>query len=257
MTEEFKDILFIDDMDDNDGFAVGSYDDETDDETNDIDAFFEKYFTDHRHIRLIKNFEAACGEIIGNSEKYNLVIFDMNMEKGFEKTSKEEERIKEQLSRYNINFESGSADDISGIYLYLLLQAKGYPSERMIILTGNYGRRLQNDLGKVVPSLILNNIVRQKVEEGSDENEKLNVESEFFLSENNSYYRIRRLVLAACQYWKKQLKDMDDADIPFNKVYGLTGREVRKKAGFVDALDSAEFSMPVIAPDGEDRKSVV
>ena len=45
------------------------------------------------------------------------------------------------------------------------------------------------------------------------------VKKKYYSGKKNKYYRIRRLVFQACEYWKQQLNDKNPEEIPFNRIY--------------------------------------
>ena len=135
-------------------------------------------------------------------------------------------------------------DKIAGIYLYLLLLNKGYPADRMVIYTGNSTDSLKSNF----PYLKLDNIVRYK---GNDE-DTLCLETNYY--PENSYYRIRRLVLQACDYWKAKIARKKDEEIPFNQIY--FSKDTDKQNGienFKELLERIEMMFPVIPPSSPEK----
>ena len=216
----YKDILWIDDIDNNDGDVA----DLEDEDEEDIASYSDDMLSDEdkeslieqdkslrpyaQRIKLCRKMLSACHEINDYYRKYNLVIFDMNMTKGWLNRSDDIGKISEILLKNKMNGykHEKEEDEIAGIYLYLLLLNKGYPADRMVIYTGNSTDSLKSNF----PYLKLDNIVRYK---GNDE-DTLCLETNYY--PENSYYRIRRLVLQACDYWKAEIASKKDEEIPFN-----------------------------------------
>ena len=79
-----------------------------------------------------------------------------------------------------------------------------------------------------------------------DKNKKINLETYY---PENSYYRIRRLVLQACGYWKKEITDKKDENIPFNRIYFSKDTDPKiSKENFKELLERIEMMFPVIQP---------
>jgi hypothetical protein len=265
-TEGFKDILFIDDADDGNA-NVASLEDEQSSDMNDENSYDEKFIADYfsegkEFVELEKSFYRACKKIIESSDKYNLVVFDLNLKKGIRKNDAENKELYRLFKERNIKFKRNEKNskgltknkkneedvkieeivETAGIYLYMLLQSQGYPAERMIILTGNKTEGLEDGF----QYFDLGNIIKEK-------NYKINLDEEYYkykadeTNSSNSYYRIRRLVLHACCYWEKHLKSMEDSDITFNKLYFSKGEKISKDS-FVQMLERIKMLFPVTKP---------
>ena len=93
-----------------------------------------------------------------------------------------------------------------------------------------------------------------------DKENKLDIDSLYF-SEKDSYYRVRRLVLHACSYWREWLEEIkatygsDNCNdkIPFNSVYRLKNDSAVTVAEFLDLLDHVEMLFPVLRPDKPEK----
>ena len=249
----YKDILWIDDIDNSDSDAA----DLEDEYEEDISSYSDEMLSDEdkenlikqddslspyaQRIKLCRKMLSACHEIDTNYRRYNLVIFDMNMTKGWINRADDIKKLSEILSKNKINGygHDTKEDKIAGIYLYLLLLNKGYPADRMIIYTGNSTDSLKSHFSY----LKLDNIVKYK----GDGKDTLDLETSYY--PENSYYRIRRLVLQACDYWKKDIANKKDIDIPFNKIYFSkdTDKQISTE-NFKELLERVEMMFPVIQP---------
>ena len=148
----YKDILWIDDIDKSDSDVADLEEEKNEDNlfvsTDTItepekEQISREYFKNSFHnIRLIRWMQQAFNEIIDNYDKYNLVIFDLNMRNGWNNPNERKELAK-KFESYNIKYPD--EDENAGIYLYLLLLTKGYPASRMIIYTGNQPKTLYNN----------------------------------------------------------------------------------------------------------------
>lgn len=275
MSRRFNDILVIDDLDDCASEAADLEDelDDLDDDVHseEINDFFDSFFSSStNHIKLIKSFCDAGDEIIDHSNRYNLIIFDLDMRKGFFDPPKRKKDLDKKLKEYNIDLSCSSdsfnaKDGFNGIYLYLLLLSKGFPSERMVILTGNSSGKAAINKGikeKCSSLCIKDSLIRIK-------GDKLNIDIQFYsdnpedTSKANEYYRIRRLVFQACSYWREWLKELGkiskakyenpNEKIPFNSVYSLKGDSAVSVSEFFDLLDHVEMLFPVLRPDKPEK----
>ena len=258
----YSDILWIDDMDESQGSL---YNRNTKDrhQKQKID-FLKIWMPDsYLYIDLIKDMSEAISIITENCSKYNLVIFDMDMNKGF----KDHQKIREDFGKYHImcTDEKDKSDKdvmtkIAGVYLYLLLLTMGYPADRMIIYTGNLNEDLDKYLKKYSNILVFNeNIIIEK-----DQEHKIDIETYYQEVNNktkNSYYRIRRLVQQGCHYWKNKLEGIrssaeNEKNIPFNKLYfsGNNNNINRiSTENFLELLDRVEMMFPVVPPENPDK----
>ena len=254
----YKDILWIDDIDNNDGDVA----DLEDEDEKDIASYSDDMLSDEdkeslieqdkslrpyaQRIKLCRKMLSACHEINDYYRKYNLVIFDMNMTKGWLNRSDDIGKISEILLKNKMNGykHEKEEDEIAGIYLYLLLLNKGYPADRMVIYTGNSTDSLKSNF----PYLKLDNIVRYK---GNDE-DTLCLETNYY--PENSYYRIRRLVLQACDYWKAEIASKKDEEIPFNQIYFSKDTDKQNSMeNFQELLERIEMMFPVIPPSSPEK----
>ena len=254
----YKDILWIDDIDNNDGYVA----DLEDEDEEDISLYSDEMLSDEdkeslikqddslspyaQRIKLCRKMLSACHEINDYYRKYNLVIFDMNMTKGWLNRSDDIGKISEILLKNKMNGykHEKEEDEIAGIYLYLLLLNKGYPADRMVIYTGNSTDSLKSNF----PYLKLDNIVRYK---GNDE-DTLCLETNYY--PENSYYRIRRLVLQACDYWKAEIASKKDEEIPFNQIYFSKDTDKQNSMeNFQELLERIEMMFPVIPPSSPEK----
>ena len=250
----YKNILWIEDCCDNN---AGNYD--LEEELNGIKPddteIIQNYFGDScSDVNLIKEFLPAIEELNKNCFQYDLVIFDMNMEQGMEPDSfdkiekslgKNRVNIKEKVVNEREKFVKEEWDEFcanAGIYLYLYLLNKGYPNNRMVILTGNGKDSAEKRLADACICSDKSNLVKKtggKIKGGS---EWIN---QYY---DDNYYLIRRMVFKACEYWKNELKDVNDEKIAFNKIYYKSNSGIAK-GSFINMLERLELLFPVVKPN--------
>lgn len=249
----YSDILWIDDMDASQASLYNFRKDKNGPQKTKID-FLKNWMPDsYLYIDLIEKMSEAISIITENCSKYNLVIFDMDMRRGFN----DQKKIREDFSKYHImctDEKDISGNDvmskIAGVYLYLLLLTMGYPADRMIIYTGNLNEDLDKYLKKYSNILVFNeNIIIEK-----DQEHKIDIETYYQEVNNktkNSYYRIRRLVQQGCHYWKKKLENIEnEKNIAFNKIYFPGNNNINRISteNFLELLDRIEMMFPVVPP---------
>lgn len=242
--ESYKNILWIDDRDDKDA------------EPEPL-KWMEHWLEDSsetQYIEQVDLFQSAVEKISKNYYQYDLVIFDINMEKGFMESTDKPDYLKEEFKKCHISFDyakisSEEGKKTAGIYLYLLLLSKGYPLERMLIYTGN-GAAVMNDQikDKLGYFNFDDNIFKKKETEHS-------FSTEPYFQGNNSYYFVRRLVFQACEYWKDQLKNKKNSEISFNQLYFGDNAEKQGIGAneFIEKLDTLELMMPVSRPANPEK----
>lgn len=250
-TASYKNILWIDDRDDSDS-------------STDKLGWMKTYLKNPEDIMQIEqedSFFEAVKKIIAPS-KYDLVIFDINLKKCFAGVHRDEDErdLENAFMKYHLHFRysdvsSEEGQKTAGIYLYWLLLSTGYPIERMLVYTGNHTGSKDNPttksfLGKaneMMPVINFKNgtILRQKADKDLD------IDS-YFSREKHQYYRIRRLIFQACEYWKKQLKDKAPENISFNAIYYNKGTYILTDI-FVDMLEHIQMLFPVTAPQEPEK----
>ena len=209
-------------------------------------------------IELVDTFEKAVDDIIDKHSDYDLVIFDMDFNKGL-KLEHQKELLEDKFKKYHIHLsytELVNNKETAGIYLYLLLLSMGYPIERMLIYTGDGYEKFISKVESTLGYLDFNesSIVKKK---GSP----IDIES-YFSGEQNQYYRIRRLVFQACDKWKKWLENKEDGEskgrnqeeIPFNYVYFCEEPENQISCeSFKEMLDRVKMLFPVVQPSNTEQ----
>ena len=247
----YKDILWIDDMDSNDSITADlrSEKGKTLEEINKNPEKEKKFILADENlqryidmIQLSTTMKDAVDEIENNYNNYNLVIFDMNMNRGWGNKEQDVEYINEIFKSQNIkSFDHN--DKIAGIYLYLFLLKKGYPANRMIIYTGNAkstGEILNDNLYLDFKGLI------------KDKNDRIKLAPNYY--PKDGYYRIRRLVLQACNYWKAEITRKKDEEIPFNQIYFSKDTDKQNsRENFQELLERIEMMFPVIPPSSPEK----
>lgn len=247
----YKDILWIDDMDSNDSTTADLMAEKgkTLEEINKNPEKEKKFISADENlqkyidmIQLSTTMKDAVDEIENNYNNYNLVIFDMNMNRGWGNKEQDVEYINGIFKSQNIkSFDNN--DKIAGIYLYLFLLKKGYPANRMIIYTGNAkstGEILNDNLYLDFKGLI------------KDKNDRIKLASNYY--PKDGYYRIRRLVLQACDYWKAEIANKKDEEIPFNQIYFSKDTDKQNSMeNFQELLERIEMMFPVIPPSSPEK----
>ena len=247
----YKDILWIDDMDSNDSTTADLMAEKgkTLEEINKNPEKEKKFISADENlqkyidmIQLSTTMKDAVDEIENNYNNYNLVIFDMNMNRGWGNKEQDVEYINGIFKSQNIkSFDNN--DKIAGIYLYLFLLKKGYPANRMIIYTGNAkstGEILNDNLYLDFKGLI------------KDKNDRIKLASNYY--PKDGYYRIRRLVLQACDYWKAEIASKKDEEIPFNQIYFSKDTDKQNSMeNFQELLERIEMMFPVIPPSSPEK----
>ena len=247
----YKDILWIDDMDSNDSTTADLMAEKgkTLEEINKNPEKEKKFISADENlqkyidmIQLSTTMKDAVDEIENNYNNYNLVIFDMNMNRGWANKEQDVEYINGIFKSQNIkSFDNN--DKIAGIYLYLFLLKKGYPANRMIIYTGNAkstGEILNDNLYLDFKGLI------------KDKNDRIKLAQNYY--PKDGYYRIRRLVLQACDYWKAEIASKKDEEIPFNQIYFSKDTDKQNSMeNFQELLERIEMMFPVIPPSSPEK----
>ena len=247
----YKDILWIDDMDSNDSTTADLMAEKgkTLEEINKNPEKEKKFISADENlqkyidmIQLSTTMKDAVDEIENNYNNYNLVIFDMNMNRGWANKEQDVEYINGIFKSQNIkSFDNN--DKIAGIYLYLFLLKKGYPANRMIIYTGNAkstGEILNDNLYLDFKGLI------------KDKNDRIKLAQNYY--PKDGYYRIRRLVLQACDYWKAEIASKKDEAIPFNQIYFSKDTDKQNSMeNFQELLERIEMMFPVIPPSSPEK----
>lgn len=257
----YKNILWIDDCDDNDAGKIER--DVLEEELNGIDQddteIIHDYFGDIcSDVNLIKEYIPAIQELEKNCFQYDLVIFDMNMQQGMERKLFKD--IKNSLNENRVNIKEkvlNEQDEIvkeewdefcanAGIYLYLYLLNKGYPNNRMVILTGNGNSAKKRLADACICYEDESNLVEKT---GGKTGRKIKGGSEWINQYyDDNYYLIRRMVFKACEYWKNKLEDLNDEKIAFNKIYYKSNSGIAK-GSFINMLERLELLFPVVKPN--------
>ena len=242
----YKNILWIDDCDDNDAGDIER--DDLEDELNGINRddteIIREYFGEsYSDVNLVKEFLPAIEELNKKCFQYDLVIFDMNMKEGME--SNLFDRIKDSLKENRVNVKENEWDEFcsnAGIYLYLYLLNKGYPNNRMVILTGNGRNSPQKRLEEACICVDKSNLVEKRGGKIIGDSEWIN---QYY---DDNYYLIRRMVFKACEYWKNKLVEGNDEKIAFNEIYHKSNSGIAKES-FINMLERLELLFPIVKPN--------
>lgn len=246
----YKNILWIDDCDDNDAgnIEIDDLEAELDGIDRDDTEIIRDYFGDSwSDVNLIKEFIPAIEELGKNCFQYDLVIFDMNMQQGMEPDSFDE--IKKSLEKNRVNVREKGWDEFcsnAGIYLYLYLLNKGYPNNRMVIMTGNGMNSPRKRLEEACICADKSNLVEKRGGKIEGYSEWIN---QYY---DDNYYLIRRMVFKACEYWKNELVDKNvdkkNEKIAFNEIYYKSNSGIAKES-FINMLERLELLFPVVKPN--------
>jgi len=241
----YKNILWIDDRDANDGdntplkWMLRYCDPSTCMQIEQIDSFYD-----------------AVKKIVENHSKYDLVIFDINLAKGFGLISDDKKKeIDKHFRDFHISTDQGIDPKIAGYYLFKLLLHVGYPLNRMLIFSAH---STKENAKEKLNGLIIDDRIFLDKHDLNNKKKKLDIENKFFAIEKHDYYRVRRLVYQACNYWISKLKDSewekDPYNIPFNKIYYDNQNDPIKADSFIRMLELVKLLFPVSAPQ-ENQKT--
>ena len=244
----YKNILWIEDEDTKEALVADIYAELAGIETESPPSELCKdFFRQPACVKQVKYLNAIKDEI-KNAENYDLIVFDVNMKNDntlteniyeiIDTLKKSGIKIKDAPKKNDNKLYEGNFYEKAGIYLYLFYAINGYPSNRMIVLTGNSEKYCK--LEEIIP---VNGIVQKdKIRKDYSWIDK-------FYEKENTYYRVRRLVFQACEYWKEYLEDKEESDISFNRLYfGKNERYYIQKNEFTEKLDSIKLMMPVSRP---------
>lgn len=246
--QSYKNILWIDDRDDNQ--ASGDLSEE------EAGLNWMKYWLIKEdmcmQIEQVSLFREAVDRITTRSAQYDLVIFDINLKNGFDDIVDEDKKTLEEIFKnYHIHFKYEEVDKkFAGYLLYRLLLAVGYPLKRMLIFSGHENEEVAQEK---MYGIIFNNDNFISKKTG-----KLDIEKKFFEPNTQGYYCIRQLVYQACSYWTAKLKDelKDNESIPFNKLYFNKNNHAKKAVtarSFIEMLEHIQMLFPVAMPYAPDK----
>lgn len=216
------------------------------------EEFIKSYFgANSVNVQLCRSYKDALSTLANNAQLYNLVVFDMDMTIGIEQDELGD--IFKQLASQSISVSEEDLNidkfvTISGVYLYMYLKNLGYPSNRMVILTGNNPERPKNMLKQAYIKVNEDDFFLTKTA-GSLLDTKI-WEDRFF---KNNYYAIRRLVYKACEFWKDHLFKHPNDDIAFNNVYFDKSFDIIEVESFLNVLNRVEMLFPVVKPYKEEQ----
>ena len=242
----YKNILWIDDRSDADA-GTG----------NDPITWMEFWIKNPEELYRIEQehlFRQAV-EKIDNCQNYDLVIFDIDLEKGFMESTrqKDAEYLTEKFKECHVQFDydtvsSEQGKKTAGIYLYLYLLSKGYPMDRMLIYTGNGADVMNDQIKKQLGYFDFDNSIFKR-KQGQH-----TFSTESYFEGRHTYYKIRRMVFQACEYWKNQLKTLKSEEISFNRLYFYNRKKAQIPVSeFEELLNRAKLMMTVTLPPEPER----
>lgn len=267
---KYKNILWIDDIDDsdsdfNDDFLSGK---KSGGEPPVDHTLIKDYFGTHwQNVKLERNFFKALKELENENTKYDLIVFDINLDKGIDRDKFPEIQEKLRKKRVEISEKIDEVDEYikrnkiakqfaekAGMYLYLFLLNCGYPNNRMVILTGN-GTTTNKDFLKAAHIFVdcpdSDTFIFEKT---TDEKISSKWVDRYY---REDYYQVRRLVYKACEYWKETL-DRQECEIAFNTIYYTGNKKDQKqdKGLFINMLERIELLFPTALPKPDVRQKI-
>lgn len=212
-------------------------------------SLIEEYFGTEQmpYVHLVKKYLPALEILKKNCNQYDLIVFDLdfkdiNIQNNGETYQKILSILKEgHVSPSETNAIHTNFEKIAGYYLYLYLAMQGYPTNRMVILTGNASNYQGNH-----PDLHL-----RKNADIIEKQHNSNWLRRYYTGKKNNYYRIRRLVFQACEYWKECLKGKAPEEIPFNQIYYKKNPILTDI--YIDMLEHVQMLFPVTIPENPEK----
>ena len=248
----YKNILWIEDEDTNEAEIYDPEEELSDNEQESPPSELCRYFFKNPEQVKKVNYFNAISEEIRNFEKYDLIIFDINMNND-STVIENYEALMKILKKSGITPRHDRNEFLkrAGAYLYFFYLQNEYPASRMAVLTGNttdYCMLEKEETPYLSEISPLNILVKDKIRGKYDWIDR-------FYSGQSSYYFVRRLVFQACEYWKDQLKNKKNPEIPFNILYfgdkaekqGISANE------FIEKLENLEIMMPVSRPSDPEK----
>lgn len=246
---EYKNILWIEDCDTNDKTGMKGTDWLDNENKNEDEDENEKKFASLKNeyfgqlstgVKLVPKYREALEELQENCYNYDLIVFDLDFkdEDFGEYVSFNE--ILELLKNGHVTPNSNDEfTKVAGYYLYLYLIMKGFPTNRMVILTANSQNYQSSD----------NNISLQIDRDIIEKNHDSEWIKPYYSKTTSHYYRIQRMVHHACCHWINKLNDINKHNdknlIPFNKLYSLN---IPPKT-FIETLEHIKMLFPVVKPN--------
>ena len=275
---KYRNILWIEDGDTNNRKAAPTLD-YLDDEAEDNNAasvadedLIQEFFGIKlaSEVELITKYRLALERLQNNCDEYDLIVFDLDFGKDEDiHDPRSFEEILSILQEGHVkpvgeNKKAEVFKSVAGYYLYLFLAMKGFPTSRMVVLTGNsenYIDQYNSESGTKYPNIFLKS--GRDIIEKSHSSEWVN---SFYSKEGVShYYRIRRLINQACCYWIDRLSDENDLrkaeKIPFNYLYYMREVNGQYKAlksaitsdEFINMLEHIRMLFPVNCPSTPEK----
>lgn len=246
----YKHIIWVDDFDDKNTTLsnIPTADEWDEDEVHVSDrhdadiklTFGDKYA---EYVKLFMNIPDVLEFIDNNLNLCDCIVLDVNLNKALDSVQKDKINKICEKKGIKINKEIGK---YGGYYIFLYLLKSGFPTERICIFTGNKGDDNSTGVWE-----------RAFLDAGIYPPESINRTDTILLQKwidncyTDQYYRTRRLVYKACEYWKEKLISMKKENIPFNQIYYLNPEENEssiESAVFVSMLERIEMLYPVTLP---------
>lgn len=205
-------------------------------------------------IHHIQKYSEAINAVTSDCQ-YDCVVFDMDWKNADIKIHSDELQnhgvivnIPKNINELHIT-EKEFFTERAGAYLYQLLLLHGYPSDRMIILTNNEFEIPERFLSEA--GFNANTLNMMKKEDINNENPEWSWDQ--FFQGDYFYYRIRRLVFQACEYWKSNMEKKAE-NIAFNKIYFSKDSDSPVSVeSFKEILERIELLFPVVKPENPER----
>lgn len=254
---DYKNIIWVEDFDDKNPIESSVIDDLDAvnihiDRTDNIKEYFPKEYVPF--VDLKDNLHDALDTLESNFGKYDCVIFDIDLNRGISKDTIYKVKEKLELNGVTIIDNERFIKD-AGYYLYLYLLKKGFPSERVAILTGNYGKdntsgdweKRFNSAGLVPPKSIPKNAFSKSelktwLEERYSSKDHANKIS-------YNYYKLRSNIIGLCGILYDNLnEDM----LIFNKKYRKKQYEALSVEYFRGILEDI-MNLPLTPINGDEK----
>ncbi len=246
----YKHIIWVDDFDDKNitlrNIPTGDeWDEEEIQDSNRHDADIISTFGDKyaEHVKLFMNIPDVLEFIDNHLNLSDCIVLDVNLSKALNSAQKEEIDKMCEKKGIKINKEVGK---YGGYYIFLYLLKSGFPTERICIFTGNKGDG--NSTGLWEKAFLNAGIYPPKSINRTDVIALQNWIDNCYM---NPYYKTRRIVYKACEYWKEKLKNMKRENIAFNQIYYSNPEKNESSiepAVFISMLERIEMLYPVTLP---------
>lgn len=250
----YKHIIWVDDFDDKNitlsNIPTGDEWDEEeisviDRHEEDIKLIFgDKYA---KYVKLYMNIPDVLEFIDKNLNLSDCIILDVNLNKSLDNAQKD--KITDLCKQKGIKIDK-EIGKYGGYYIFLYLLKSGFPTDHICIFTGNKGD--DNSTGLWEKVFLDAGIFPPESIKRTD---KIALQKWIDNCYVDQYYKIRRLVYKACEYWKNKLSDTLTENIIFNKIYYTDKVDSMVEiSNFISMLERVEMLFTIMRP--QDSESV-